>query len=565
MILLKEAKDKKKLQQIKENPYYSERLKRIHEVYEEIKDKPIDIFTKSEYFIFHETGNRLIFEHKYFERRTRLDIYFIMYLLYEREEDLKRLEDIIWAICGEFSWSLPAHVHWENAMDDMVYIDLFASETGQTLGEIMYVLNDKLSDYIKDIIKYEVNRRIIESFENRSYHWEQITNNWAAVCAGCVGMTYIYCAPERYSSVEKRIMSAMDSFLSGYGADGICTEGLGYWNYGFGYYTYFAELLYEFSDGKTDIMHNDKIREISQFQQRMYLNGNVIASFSDGGRYGSFSDGLTHRLKDLFPESVIVPDKKYIQRDFYGLENRFALCVRNLLWSKPEYAETQEVKSDEQYYPEAQWYINKNKNFGFAVKGGNNNESHNHNDIGNFIIASGSEQLIADIGSGEYTKDYFNDAKRYDILCCSSLGHSVPIIDGQVQSAGMEYVGEILKHENNEAVVEIAKAYKCDSLKSAKRTFKISEDKIELYDEFIFDDNKPHDIKERFISLIEPVEEDGCIRIGNMKILSENKFNIIKDLDKDHAGNSINVWEMDYAVQGMNFKIEFKINDNTEV
>ena len=559
MVLFKEAKNPEKLKEIRENPFYSENLARIHEVYEDIKDKPIEVMTKSEYFIFHETGNRLIFERKYFERRTRLDIYFIMYLLYEREEDLKRLEDVIWAICGEFSWSLPAHVHWEDAMEDMVFIDLFAAETGQTLSEILYILEDKLSDYIKSIMRYEINRRIIEAFKNHTYYWETVTNNWAAVCAGSVGMTFIYCAPEQFESVEQRIMSAMDSFLSGYGDDGVCTEGLGYWSYGFGYYTYFAELLYDFSDGKKDIMHTDKIREIAQFQQRVYLSGNTVASFADGGRYGNFEAGLTHRLKDLFPDCVTVPDNQYAKKDFLGMENRFAMCIRTLLWTKPEYAETGSDTVCEKYYPTAQWYINKNPLFGFAAKCGRNNEPHNHNDIGNFIIASGSKQLIADIGSGEYTKDYFNDKKRYEILCCSSQGHSVPLIDGHAQSFGNEYSGKVLSYGNNEFIIDIEGAYASDTLAKAVRAFKISGNSVSVKDEFEFTDNGTHEIRERFISLIEPeVRADG-IYIENMRILCNVKAEITKDTDNDHSGKAFPVWEIDYVTSDKNFEIEFVI------
>jgi len=89
-------------------------------------------------------------------------------------------------------------------------------------------------------------------------------NNWTAVCAGCVGMTYIYMQPERFPYVQDRILASLQSFIDLYGDDGACTEGLSYWDYGFGYYIYFADLLYKFTDGKMDLIHQEKIRSIAQ-------------------------------------------------------------------------------------------------------------------------------------------------------------------------------------------------------------------------------------------------------------------------------------------------------------
>lgn len=559
MILFKESKSKEKIKQIKEHEYYRKDIERINDIYEQIKNKPIEVLPKSKFCIFNETGNRLIYEDVYFERRTELDICFLEYLLYKRKEDLTRLEDIIWAICGEFSWALPAHVGWKNAEDDMVIIDLFAAETAQSLGEILYILNDKLSDYIKTIMKHEINRRVIESFEKNIQIWEKgLTNNWAAVCAGCVGMAFIYCAPERYANVEKRIMSALENFLSGYGDDGICTEGLAYWNYGFGYYTYFAELLYEFSNGEKNIMNSKKVREIAQFQQRVYLSGNAVISFSDCDRNVDFDKGLTHKLKELFPDCVTVPDRKYEKRNFYENLNRFAICLRNLLWSKPEYAEDDTVYHTEKYYPEAQWYTSITDKFGFAAKSGHNDEPHNHNDIGCFIIAADNEQYIADIGNGEYTKEYFSSG-RYDYLCCSSKGHSVPIIDGKLQSAGKEYRGKVLKADGGKLITDIAGAYDADGLTSAVRTFTLGENTVELNDKFDFDDGKSHDIQECLISLIKPVICNGYVKIGKLKIFGMKDTKVLNSIEKGHYNEDVSVWRIICDVSDNEISLKFEL------
>ena len=80
------------------------------------------------------------------------------------------------------------------------------------------------------------------------------------------------------------------------------------------------------------------------------------------------------------------------------------------------------------YAPKSAWLIRRTTSYGFAAKGGSNDVSHNHNDIGSFIVVSGGRQLLCDLGPGEYVKDYFNDQKRYQYFCTSSRGHSVPAV-----------------------------------------------------------------------------------------------------------------------------------------
>jgi hypothetical protein len=45
-----------------------------------------------------------------------------------------------------------------------------------------------------------------------------------------------------------------------------------------------------------------------------------------------------------------------------------------------------------------------------AIKGGNNGESHNHNDVGSFIIYTDGEPLFIDPGVGEYTAKTFSNS-----------------------------------------------------------------------------------------------------------------------------------------------------------
>jgi hypothetical protein len=73
-----------------------------------------------------------------------------------------------------------------------------------------------------------------------------------------------------------------------------------------------------------------------------------------------------------------------------------------------------------------------------AVKGGHNAESHNHNDVGQFIVYLDGRPVIVDAGVGEYTARTFS-GDRYTIWTMQSAFHNLPTVDGVMQEPGRSY------------------------------------------------------------------------------------------------------------------------------
>ena len=71
-----------------------------------------------------------------------------------------------------------------------------------------------------------------------------------------------------------------------------------------------------------------------------------------------------------------------------------------LLSMLPKYQATAAVepKTEDAYLENSQIMVASNKNWFVAAKGGNNAESHNHNDIGNFIVYQNNQPLVIDLG-----------------------------------------------------------------------------------------------------------------------------------------------------------------------
>ena len=114
------------------------------------------------------------------------------------------------------------------------------------------------------------------------------------------------------------------------------------------------------------------------------------------------------------------------------------------------------------------------KGIALGLKGGHNNEFHNHNDVGSYNVALGDAIMTGDPGGEVYTKRTFS-SQRYESKVLNSYAHPVPRVDGALQGTGREFAGKIMKTEFSDGrdVVEIdlAGAYKCDKLVSLVRTF----------------------------------------------------------------------------------------------
>ena len=80
----------------------------------------------SEYKLYWVTGDRATYENNYFARRRAISAAALLSLIYPDEPAYpEKLQDLLFCICNEYSWCLPAH---QGAPDNLysIRIDLFA-------------------------------------------------------------------------------------------------------------------------------------------------------------------------------------------------------------------------------------------------------------------------------------------------------------------------------------------------------------------------------------------------------------------------------------------------------
>ncbi|MDI4646347.1 heparinase II/III family protein [Cohnella hashimotonis] len=495
------------------------------------RQEPIPALLFSKFHLFVKQGTRAEYQQAYYDRRGRLLALALAAWLLPEEAVLETLEDLIWAICEEQSWALPAHLPWsyEQLVESRVpmaqTVDLFAAETAHALAETLYLLEDRLNPWVVHRVKEELERRVFGPVFSSAYtfRWEWRTSNWASVCAGAVGMAALLLVDdrERLAGMIGRLAGAMACFLEGFGADGCCTEGISYWEYGFGYYVYFAEMLRAYTGGELDLLQEDKIAAIARFPAAVELTSPQSVNFSDSVEQPFLSTGLHSRLYERIQAPL--PEMTRAARFHENSTYRFPQMVRNLLWTDPAHFHRPGTTGT-YLFADAGWVVDKRRLggtlFAFAAKGGHNDEPHNHNDLGHFLLHAGGETLLVDLGQGAYTRDYFGE-KRYEQLHASSDGHTVPFINGCVQGTGESYKGVIRETDIRERTLtvklDLTEAYpEGAGLGSFCRTFQWAcdpergEAELTLTDAFVFraSDNR---LAETFISLTEPRIEQGCI------------------------------------------------------
>ncbi len=446
---------------------------------------------------FDETGDRGAYEAPYFERRRRLVAAGLACWLWGALESVEHLENLIWAICGEHTWALPAHLEGASldpARLDRECLDLFSCETAFALAEILSLVGDSLAPIVAARAREQVERRVLVPFLARRspWRWELMTNNWCAVCAGSIGAAALYLREDRFRAAAAiaRALPTLDRFLDSFSPDGVCLEGLGYWTYGLGFFTAFADLLLAATKGSINLLADERARGAAAFQSASYLDSRTALSFADGSSSERYRRGLSAYLARRFPEASL-PARELaagFSHDYYG---RWALAFRDLVWTRPEPPSVK--KAEPAWFPEAQWLIHPAAApscLAFAAKGGHNGEPHNHNDLGSFELVLDGVELLADLGCGEYTKAYFSE-ERYSIFCNSSFGHSVPIVNGRGQSEGADHAAKVISFsaEGGRAALtlEIAGAYDCPGLESLLRRFEFDgRRKLAITDSFRF-------------------------------------------------------------------------------
>ncbi len=573
------------------NEFLQNTKKQLIDTALELLDKPLPQITEELFALFETCGNRVRYEAVYFGRRKFLTVFGCLALWMKeegketfapltKEQVYSKLEQILLEICAEECWALPAHVNRAKDPNWRYNVDLFAAETAGTLAELAFKLEGVLPLACTEKCKNEALKRVIEPFFAAVppfAHWERCEHNWNAVCVGNIGSAAIYLyhnRPERLEKYIARVCEDLLYYVGGFAEDGTCMEGLGYYAYGMGYFVNFAEQVYEYTQGKMDLLRGDwgefcageedKRFHMALWWSKCYFASGRSVSFSDGSSREKYRMGLGCALKNFFPQ-VQIPDISLAGTLEDDHCYRFVPLRMDIFQAKKlaEKSGENAPYSPEKFtiLPSAQWCMGNSENGCFmAIKGGHNAEPHNHNDVGSFLYGIGKEMFFTDLGAGEYVKEYFGEG-RYGILCNRSMGHNVPLLCGAEQKSGREYAANRFEawetYRYGGGLMELTDAYEAGRVEAFSRCFSFDKKTGELILEDYFAVGEEEAvITENFVTQYEPEIRDGYILLrgeeSSCRLLVERKtteFYVNKEVHLNHQGQPENVYRISLDIK----------------
>ncbi len=461
---------------------------------ERLMTQPIPEASDELYLDFSRTGNRTRYQRVRSQRHSRFAALALAECIENRGRFVPAIEEAIRAVCSEKSWVYPAHDRaLGNFKGTLIDIDLGSSATSWNLATVDYWLGEKLSGQTRSLIQSELERRTFKPFESYvttgrpRMWWPTGTNNWNAVClAGVTGSALAMIeSPQRRAFFVAAAEEYVQNFLSGFTPDGYCSEGVGYWNYGFGHYVLLAETVLQATGGRVDFMEAPKVPQIARFGVRMEVAPGIYPPFADC-HVGSRPDPrlmacLSRRfgwgLRDVERQGLLSaggPSTRLFTVGLHGFPNSA---------SKRPPAETAAAAQ-----PLRDWFadagvlicrpaLDARDGLAVALKGGHNSEHHNHNDVGSFVVALAGKTPLVDPGSEVYTRRTFS-GERYQSGVLNSLGHPVPLVAGKLQKTGRSAAAKLVNTEfidqADTIVLDLRAAYDVKDLTKLERTFVFS-------------------------------------------------------------------------------------------
>jgi len=502
---------------------------------------------------FARNGNRSHYEALSFGRRTALRRLVLAECV---EGEGKYLDDIangIWAVCEETFWGVPAHIGAQRrgvGLPDVTepIIDLFAAETAALLAWTHYLLAGQLSTVsplVPDRMAVEVERRVLEPFRRRSdFYWMGFrgpaVNNWNP----WINSNVLTCAllldrdPQRRTGEVHKSLRSLDRFLDAYHEDGGCDEGPGYWGRAGASLFDCLELLRSASNGAIDFYSMPLVGEIGRYIYRAHIHDQWYTNFADAPALVSIAAGLVFRygsrigdekMQGLGAWAAAHGPSGGVDEGSIGRELASLFGLRALRKARAFQPLVRDV-----WLPGIQVMMARRKDGSaeglyLAAQAGHNAESHNHNDVGNFMVYAGGQPAIIDVGVETYTAKTFSK-NRYDIWTMQSAFHNLPTINGVMQAAGRQYAARDVHYQSSDAEavfqMDIAEAYPAEAgVESWIRTLRLDRgrDEITVRDSY----RMKRDGGSVTLTLMTPCEVRqtgaGVLTLGSIRVLFDSQ------------------------------------------
>lgn len=451
-----------------------------------------------------QTGNRVNYEGICFEKRRHLAAIVMAEIMEGKGRFMKDIIDGMGSFSEETWWGIPAHYGKAIPLAELQEVDLFNAETASLIVWTRYMLEKQFNQFSPDLcqrIDREIERRILVPALEKDYWWKTAGMNWNPwICSNWLTCVLICEKDEaRKNKAIAQIQKATQLFIDAYPEDGGCDEGPHYWDRAA---ASLFEVLRLFTADGLQVKDVNKIKNMAAYAYNTYIGNNYCVTFADAHEnkdvlnvniaypFGLWLNDKTLRELGAFigrQKGVLKdPAALYAKSDNFpslGRELFFLRHIRDFIAEQPREPLLKDV-----WLNDLQIMTARRGHLYVAMKGGNNGESHNHNDVGSFIIYANNEPMFIDPAVGEYTAKTFSK-DRYEIWTMQSGYHNLPQINGIDQKDGKEYAAKFISHKEGQLCLDIAGAYPAEAaVKSWKRTVTAMKSGISVTEDYVLSD-----------------------------------------------------------------------------
>ncbi len=443
------------------------------------------------------TGNRVNYEGLCFEKRRQLAALVMAEIMEGKGRFIGDIVNGIGSFCEETWWGIPAHYSKAIPLAELQEVDLFNAETASLIVWTKYMLQQQFDAFSPDLsqrIDREIERRILVPAVENNYWWKTAGMNWNPwICSNWLSCVLLCEHNEaRKAEAIAQIQKATQAFIDAYPEDGGCDEGPHYWDRAA---ASMFEVLRLLPDFPCDVQ---KIGNMAAYAYKTYIGNDYYVNFADAhnnkdvqqvnivypfglwlndqnmrefGAYLGRKKGVLTNPAALYDQSGNFPT---LSRELFFLRN-----IRHFIAEQPREPLIKDI-----WLPDLQIMTARRGNLYVAMKGGTNGESHNHNDVGSFIVYVHGKPLFIDPGVGEYTAKTFGN-NRYDIWTMQSQYHNLPQINGIDQKEGKDFAAKVISQKNGQLTLDIAGAYPAEAkVKSWKRTISSKKEGVTCTEEY---------------------------------------------------------------------------------
>lgn len=465
--------------------------------------------TKS--LLIERTGDRDEYQAMSFEKRRVLGALMIAEIAENKGRFIDPIINGVWSICEESWWGVPAHLPKTKDLSGLMdvskpFVELFSAETATFLSWADYFFGEKfdaVSPQIRKRIYLETNKRIFEPLMTKPHGFMAASangrppNNWNPwICSNWLNAVLLLEKDEakRQAAVDK-ILVVLDAFVNPYPQDGGCDEGPGYWGAAAAsLFDNIAMLNLATNNSFQYVFEDEKIRNMGRFIYRAQISNKYFLNFADADPQPTMSAEMIYRFgkaiqdEDMMKFAAWYRQPATITMGFQYFRSLFALFIQD------DFQRTEKglPLPKSVWLPDIQVMVARDKQgstdgFFLAAKGGHNDESHNHNDVGNYVVYYDGLPVLIDVGRGTYTLKTFS-GKRYEIWYNCSDFHNLPTINGINQLPGRDFEAASVKQSDDGSTAilteDLAKSFPATaSINSWKRTMKLNRGKnVEISD-----------------------------------------------------------------------------------